>query len=272
MNNTMVSISCLTFNHASSIKQCLDGFLVQKTNFHFEVLIHDDASTDGTVDIIRTYELEYPNIVKPVYQTENQYSMGVSPTWKYNAPRWKGEYIALCEGDDYWEDPLKLQKQFDAMKNNNLSVSFHPAKILFSELNQIEIGYGTIYENDIVKLRDYLKYGNHIPTCSLMFKKEVVKDFDYPTDCFGDICLHLHFLKRGFPIFRLNEISDVTYRFTNKGLYSSLGSLEIDKRTIKSFLNELTFLEVVLAFFKLGYFSNLLRIYFFKWLSKISKF
>lgn len=116
----MVSISCLTFNHEKYIRQCLDGFIMQKTNFKFEVLVHDDASTDGTADIIREYQEEYPEIIKPIYQTENQYSKrlpgGISGN--FQIPRAKGKYYAECEGDDYWCDEYKLQKQFDALENN----------------------------------------------------------------------------------------------------------------------------------------------------------
>lgn len=113
-----VSISCLTYNHEKYIRKCLDGFVNQKTDFKFEVLIHDDASTDGTADIIKEYEQRYPNIIKPIYQTENQYSKGVKISEIYQFPRVKGKYFALCEGDDCWIDPNKLQKQHDFLENN----------------------------------------------------------------------------------------------------------------------------------------------------------
>jgi glycosyltransferase involved in cell wall biosynthesis len=91
---------------------------MQQTNFKFEILIHDDASTDGTAVIIRTYEKKYPNIIKPIYQNVNQYSQGINPDFTYNYPRAKGKYLAICEGDDYWTDPLKLQKQVDFLEAN----------------------------------------------------------------------------------------------------------------------------------------------------------
>jgi len=125
----LVSVCCLSYNHRPYIKDCLEGFVKQQCNFQFEVLIHDDASTDGTSDIIREYQKKYPNIIKPIIQTENQYQKGVAVNWVYNFPRAKGKYIALCEGDDYWIDPLKLQKQVDYMENNpECSVCFHAAK------------------------------------------------------------------------------------------------------------------------------------------------
>ena len=113
-----MSICCATYNHVHFIRQCLDGFVMQKTKFPFEVLIHDDASTDGTQDIIREYEAKYPDIIKPIYQKENQYSKGVRVSLVYNYSRVRGKYVALCEGDDYWTDPYKLQKQVDFLENH----------------------------------------------------------------------------------------------------------------------------------------------------------
>ncbi len=116
--NIMVSVICNTFNHGKYVRDALEGFVNQKTDFKFEVLVHDDASSDNTADIIREYEAKYPEIIKPIYQTENQYSKGVKVTRTFQVPRIKGKYIAFCEGDDYWTDPLKLQKQFNFMEAN----------------------------------------------------------------------------------------------------------------------------------------------------------
>lgn len=114
----MVSVICLTYNHESYIRQCLDGFVMQKTDFAFEAIVHDDASTDHTAEIIREYEEKYPNIIKPIYQDENQFSKNSPFLETYVLPKLKGKYIALCEGDDYWTDPLKLQKQVDYMEEH----------------------------------------------------------------------------------------------------------------------------------------------------------
>ena len=133
----LVSVCTLAYNHEPYIRECLDGILMQKTNFAFELLIHDDASTDGTADIIREYETKYPDIIKPIYQTENQYSKGVKVSLTYQFPRAKGKYIALCEGDDYWTDPLKLQKQVDFMEaNSEIPCCFHIVDI-FQENSRI---------------------------------------------------------------------------------------------------------------------------------------
>lgn len=114
---TMVSILTTAYNHAPYIAQALDSFLMQKTAFPFEVIIHDDASTDGTADIIRAYADKYPQIIRPIFQTENQYSKGVD-VYSFIIPLVRGKYIAQCEGDDYWCDETKLQKQVDYMENH----------------------------------------------------------------------------------------------------------------------------------------------------------
>lgn len=113
----VVSIACLAYNHEKYIEDAIEGFLMQNTTFPIEILIHDDASDDNTAQIIRKYEKKYPELIKPIYQTENQYSQGNKPA-RINRGRAKGKYIALCEGDDYWTDPLKLQKQIEFLENN----------------------------------------------------------------------------------------------------------------------------------------------------------
>lgn len=118
MDKPLVSICCITYNQSKYINECLDSFLSQETSFSFEILIHDDASEDGTAEIIKSYENEYGDIIKPIYQTINQYSLGNGPMNKLNFARAKGKYIAMCEGDDYWTDPLKLQKQVDFLEAN----------------------------------------------------------------------------------------------------------------------------------------------------------
>lgn len=130
----LVSIVCCTYNHESYIAQCLDGFVMQKTSFPIEILIYDDASEDGTQDIIHEYERKYPDLIKPVYQTENQYSKGVKVELVYNYSRAKGQYIAFCEGDDYWTDPYKIQKQVDFLENHpEYAMCSHRYKLYFQK-------------------------------------------------------------------------------------------------------------------------------------------
>ncbi|MDE4453833.1 glycosyltransferase [Psychrobacter sp. DAB_AL62B] len=116
-NEIMVSIHCMAFNHEEFIEDAINGFLIQDTNFAFEVLINDDASTDNTAEIIKTYVEKYPNIIIPIYQKENTYSKGYR-TSLFNYLRVKGKYTALCEGDDFWFDKDKLQIQVDFLEKN----------------------------------------------------------------------------------------------------------------------------------------------------------
>lgn len=127
MQKPIVSICCITYNHAPFIRKCIDGFLMQKTSFSFEILIHDDCSTDGTDLIIKEYAEKYPNLIFPLYEEFNQYSLGGSGKMDmYNYRRSRAKYIATCEGDDYWTDPYKLQKQYDFMESHpDYSVCFH---------------------------------------------------------------------------------------------------------------------------------------------------
>lgn len=117
-NELMVTIRCITYNHEPYIRQCLEGFVMQKTNFRFEAIVHDDASTDRTATIIREYAEKYPDIIKPIFETENQYSKHDGSLRRIMDKHTHGKYVAYCEGDDYWIDPLKLQKQVDFLEAN----------------------------------------------------------------------------------------------------------------------------------------------------------
>ena len=137
----LVSVSCTTFNHAAYIRQCLDPILSQQTNFPFEIIIHDDASTDGIKEIIEEYVAKYPGIIHPIFQTENQYSKGIRglPS-RYNYPRCRGKYIAICEGDDYWTDPLQLQKQVDFLEaHEDYVMTYHDMDVVDQHGNILQL-------------------------------------------------------------------------------------------------------------------------------------
>lgn len=124
----LVSIRCTVYNHEPFLRQCLDGFVMQKTTFPFEAIVHDDASTDGSAAIIREYAEKYPDIIKPIYETENQYSKhdGSIRRIMNAAMHPNSKYIATCEGDDYWIDPNKLQLQVDFLETHpDFSLTVH---------------------------------------------------------------------------------------------------------------------------------------------------
>ena len=129
----LLSIVCLAYNHADFIRETLEGFLRQETDFPFEVIVHDDASTDRTAAIIAEYAARYPQVIKPIYQRENQYSKGVPFSTRLFAEA-RGSYIAYCEGDDYWTDPRKLQIQVDFLeKHRDYVMTYHDAYMFNSQ-------------------------------------------------------------------------------------------------------------------------------------------
>lgn len=176
MNNSnipLVSIICTTYNHEAYIRQCLDGFINQITTFKIEVLIHDDASTDKTADIIREYEQKYPDIIKPIYQTENQYSKGIKIGFTYLYPKAQGKYIAECEGDDYWTDSKKLQTQVDFMeKHNNYTMCCHNAMIHYCSSNEKDRIFADIKTGEYGRKEFFKKWIT--PTSSFLYLKKIL--------------------------------------------------------------------------------------------------
>src|SRR5690625_1921775 len=174
----LVSVSCRTYNHEKLIRDAIEGILMQKTTFPIELIIHDDASTDSTADIIRDYESKYPHIIKPIYQEENQYSKGVKIGMKYIHPKLKGKYYAICEGDDYWIDPYKLQKQINLLEEHGVShvLSFHPVRLKV----QNELGTNSImghYGNKL-KIIDKLQIiRNYIQTDSAEIRTDIFENY-----------------------------------------------------------------------------------------------
>ena len=127
----MVSIRCCTYNHEKYIRQCLDGFVMQKTNFAFEAIVHDDASTDGTQEIIKEYARRYPEIIKPILETENLWRKRDGSLRRVVDNACVGKYVAFCEGDDYWTDPNKLQSQVDFLESHgDFTLCFHSSAVL----------------------------------------------------------------------------------------------------------------------------------------------
>lgn len=113
-----VSICTITFNHANFIAQCIEAFLDQRCDFRVEIIIYDDASTDGTTDIVREYAEKYPSIIKPILSERNLFSLGVNPYHAFVFPAARGEFIAICDGDDYWTEPEKLAKQVEVLRSD----------------------------------------------------------------------------------------------------------------------------------------------------------
>lgn len=213
LNKPLVSICCITFNQVPYLRQCLDGFVMQQTSFPFEIIIHDDASTDGTQEIIKEYAEKYPQLFKPILQEQNQYSKGIrSILATFCYPKASGKYIALCEGDDYWTDPLKLQKQVDFLESHpDYSMCFHEASILNETTTNFK--YPTL-ENRNYTAEELFKTWT-VPTASIVYRK----NFNQPVDnrfISGDIVLVLSCAKYGEVYGIHQEMS--TYRVQSGGL------------------------------------------------------
>lgn len=198
----LVSICCITYNQVLYIRDALDGFLKQKTDFDYEVLIHDDASTDGTADVIREYAARYPDLIKPLLQAENQYSLGnTNVSGLFNFPRARGRYIAMCEGDDYWTDENKLQLQADYMETHpECALCFHSAEVEVLERAVTERMMRPYRGDRIVSSEEMIGKKSGYPTASLFFRAEMVKALPefYNQAPLADIPLQLIAAARGF--------------------------------------------------------------------------
>lgn len=188
-----VSVFCLAYNHEKYIRHTLDGFVGQITNFRYEVIIHDDASSDQTLSIIREYEKKYPDLIKVIAEKENQYSKGIDILESIIYPNLKGEYIALCEGDDYWNDSGKLQKQFDALeRHRECSLSTHRVKCCNEDGSDndriIPESYYEIERTGVISNKElaqcyWVRGGYPFHTSSYFFRRNVIDvDLKYPND------------------------------------------------------------------------------------------
>lgn len=227
MNNDtrplMLSIWCITYNHEPYIRQCLDGFVMQNTNFRFEAIVHDDASTDGTAAIVREYAEKYPDIIKPILETDNQYSKGDGSLDRIMGAACKGKYIAFCEGDDYWVDPLKLQKQVDFLESHpEYGMVFTDYQISYVDSGQIvqKKCYIPIANDDNLKWKILTQKHFLISTATILGRNSLHKQMyenieDFNGFPMGDTQLLFHF-SRMSKIHCINNVTAV-YRKHQSG-------------------------------------------------------
>lgn len=223
----LVSICCIAYNHEEYLRQSIESFLMQETSFPYEIVIHDDASTDGTANIIREYEEKYPEIIRPIYQTENQYSKENMLPFLTTLRAAKGKFIAICEGDDYWTDPLKLQKQIaEMMRNPDCAISFHPAVIKWDDgMHDDELICYHSKKGRIFPIEEVIRGGgsSFIPTASIIFSSTVIPRIisfftyseNYP---YGDYFIQILGAESGGALY-LSDIMSV-YRKNVIGSYS----------------------------------------------------
>ena len=216
-NNPVVSICCTTYNHESYVENAIEGFLIQETDFPFEILIRDDFSTDKTAKIVKQYVERYPQLIKPILEKENTFSKGVKPLLQLYKIA-KGEYIAICEGDDYWTDPLKLQKQGDFLEKNDEYVITYTSVEAFDNNGIIEnyIGGTTL---DLT--REMLQRATPINTLTSCFRNVIIempKEFECTK--YGDLFMWSLLGAYGKGKF-LADILPSRYRMHDGGVHSS---------------------------------------------------
>lgn len=183
MKKPLVTIACITYNHEKFVLDCLKGIFMQECDFDYEVIIHDDCSTDNTQEIIKDFISPYKEKVTLIFQKENQYSQGKKPLTDFVIPMAKGKYIAICEGDDYWTDSLKLQKQVQFLESNDkIKLCYHKT------LNKSEINGKQYFfhepslfftKKNIINKKYFLRRGGGaFATPSCMIHKDVIKKLD----------------------------------------------------------------------------------------------
>lgn len=241
MEQPLVSVRCITYNHEPYIAQALDGFLMQKTNFPFEVIVHDDASTDRTADIVREYEKKHPKIIRAIYQTENQYSKRDGSIGRIMNAACRGRYIAICEGDDYWIDGNKLQMQVDFLEANpEYGMCYTQARVYNQSRGRFgrrRVGGG------FSGFGDLLLNGNRVPTLTAMYKMDLLERYwqeirphdkgwlmgDYPMWLYIAHESRVGFVAKATAVYRMLEESASHSRDMDRMLAFSRSAHEIRK-------------------------------------------
>ena len=233
----LVAINCLVYNHESYLRECLDGFVMQQTNFPFVAIVHDDASTDNSAAIIHEYADKYPNIIKPIFERENQYSKRdgtIQRIMNAAVDSTSAKYVAMCEGDDYWTDPLKLQKQVDYMEENpECSLCFHKVNTLIQETGEIKEEFIVRDMPGKSNIVDLAK-GNYIHTPSVLYRKECldVKSYYNMVPCIpSDYVMWMLLAEKGY-IYKFNEAMAV-YRY-GVGIWSNNGGNNQSLQVLKT--------------------------------------
>ncbi len=220
MSEILVSVITTAYNHEKYIRQTIESIVAQKTDFAIELLINDDCSQDGTADIIREYEERYPEIVHPIYQKENQYSKGVNVP-ELLVDRARGEYVAFCEGDDYWCDNTKLQRQVDKLRScGEYAACVHQT----TELNCLTGATRSMSLKDgdcILGFEDVIPGGNKaFQMSSLLIKRELLYDAelreflsvskvgDYPLAIYLAIHGGIYYIDRAMSVYRAFSSED----------------------------------------------------------------
>lgn len=222
-----VSAYCLVYNHENYLRSALDGFVNQITNFDYEVIVHDDASTDASAQIIREYAQKYPHIIKPIYQSVNQFSQGKDFFKADILPRMSGEYFAACEGDDYWTDPTKLQRQVDFLDSHPEYTACVHNTLLLDMRTGFQVEMYTHSEDEDISFLETAQNGScSFHTSAIMYRRKfgfeepeffakVEGNEDYPLAMYLTLCGKVRFLNRCMSVYRFGTVGSWTMKNTH---------------------------------------------------------
>ena len=217
IDKPVVSVILVTYNHEQYVEDALRGFLLQQTDFPFEIVVHDDASTDGTVEIIKNFVAEYPGLFKLVVQKRNQFSQGRKPL-PFALRYARGEFVALCEGDDFWIDRNKIKVQKESIGTSDFSASlkidyFSDGKFSYPSKQCGEIAKFDI--EDVVNVS-----GKYAPTASYFFRRKIFDQIPsfYAEAPVGDVFIELQGVARAAGVLILRPM--VVYRVSSEGSWT----------------------------------------------------
>ena len=251
MDSIEVSIICDAYNQVKYIGDALDSMLAQRTTFQFEILVHDDASTDGTADVIASYAKKYPDVVKPYYESTNQYTIGAPHNFLVQKARIKGRYIALCEGDDYWTDPQKLQAQFEILEaHKELDICVHAGERVQADTKK-SMGIVRPCKHDcIIPVEEVIAGGGGFVVTNSIFMRtetyvnppDIVAQFnlDFMVQIWGSMRGGMYYIDRSMSAYRIERLDSWTNTISRSAV-KALSFLEL-------VINSLTLLDEQTAF------------------------
>lgn len=238
--NPKVSICCNTYNHGKFISVALDSFLMQKTSFPFEIVVCDDCSTDNTTEIIKEYKAKYPNIINAILLPENHYSKGVKVDL-IAMGQTRGDYVAICEGDDYWTDDNKIQIQYETLKEKkSCDICFHAAEHLYN--SGVSTSKQNIFGSKLLSIKELLRGDFHLcPTASLFFRRKIVDQINstwYKNAPVGDFFIRALAAKDG-GIYYIDRFMSA-YRVQAPGSWTATTmNSEKQNKFLKDFINSI---------------------------------
>ena len=239
----LLSVCLITYNHVNYIKQAIEGVLMQKVDFSWDFIIADDFSSDGTREIILDYYTKHPDFIKPLLQDKKK---GAAKNWMDLISTPRAKYIAYLEGDDYWTDPLKLQKQVDFLEQEpEYVLCFHKVGALVNDKLQeedvLEKRYQEIINKNKITTLDLLKHKNFVHSSSVVFRNKPINfpfEFDYSP--VGDYFFFILLSESGF-LFRIDEYMGIYRR--GSGSYSTLLPLDMQKKVVQYHISILSYLS-----------------------------